>query len=261
MNEHRGPTTIRREDVEALLASGFIDADGTRLRDEDRKKAVEVHALLLEIDRLVARRKRAVVMVDAAAGKSYLGLLAARLVFAPRTLDYTLVAIERDEKRVAMSRDAATRLGVGARFEARATSVGSGAFPEAPTLVVALHACGEASDAVIDATLERRAAHLLLVPCCTARGLRGEAPSAHIEANYGVPRHGGIRRRLREVLVLAERVARLEAAGYATEVVDFVAPTVTPYNVLLRARRVDEPVRRARAAEEHARLRDPSGRA
>jgi hypothetical protein len=38
----------------------------------------------------------------------------------------------------------------------------------------------------------------------------------------------------------AERTWRLEAAGYETEVVEFVAPTVTPHNLLWRARLVGE---------------------
>jgi hypothetical protein len=40
----------------------------------------------------------------------------------------------------------------------------------------------------------------------------------------------------------------LEAAGYATEVVAFVPPTVTPHNLLWRARLTDEAVRMAEAA-------------
>ena len=40
---------------------------------------------------------------------------------------------------------------------------------------------------------------------------------------------------------------RLEAAGYETEVVEFVAPTITPHNLLWRARLVREPRRMAAA--------------
>ena len=53
----------------------------------------------------------------------------------------------------------------------------------------------------------------------------------------------------------AERTLRLEAAGYATEVVPFVPPTVTPHNLLWRARRVGEPRAMADAAERLERLR------
>jgi short-subunit dehydrogenase involved in D-alanine esterification of teichoic acids len=55
-------------------------------------------------------------------------------------------------------------------------------------------------------------------------------------------------------MVDAERTLRLEAAGYETEVVELVPPTVTPHNLVWRARRVGEPGRMARAAEALARL-------
>jgi hypothetical protein len=48
-------------------------------------------------------------------------------------------------------------------------------------------------------------------------------------------------------MVDAERTWRLEAAGYETEVVEFVAPTITPHNLLWRARLVREPRRMAAA--------------
>jgi hypothetical protein len=47
---------------------------------------------------------------------------------------------------------------------------------------------------------------------------------------------------------------RLESEGYVVEVVAFVAATVTPHNLLWRARRVDEPRRRQRAQDELARF-------
>ena len=48
---------------------------------------------------------------------------------------------------------------------------------------------------------------------------------------------------------------RLESAGYLTEVMEFVAPTVTPHNLLWRARRMGEPNRMQEAARQRARLR------
>ena len=53
-------------------------------------------------------------------------------------------------------------------------------------------------------------------------------------------------------MVDADRTWVLEAAGYQTEVVEFVGPTVTPHNLLWRARRVLEPVRMAAARRAQA---------
>jgi hypothetical protein len=56
-----------------------------------------------------------------------------------------------------------------------------------------------------------------------------------------------VRNRFVQAFVDAERTWRLEAEGYETEVVEFVGATVTPHNLLWRARRVQEPSRMADA--------------
>ncbi len=63
----------------------YIAADGAGLRLEDRRKAREVAAILEEIERAIGRfsRRSSLVLVDAAAGKSYVGLLSAKLVLHP----------------------------------------------------------------------------------------------------------------------------------------------------------------------------------
>lgn len=240
----------RLEDVEAALERVFIGAEGAALRVEDKKKAREITALLAEVARLVRSRRKPLTFVDAAAGKAYLGLLASHLLLGPLGIPHTVLAVERDLRRAEMASEAGRVLGLGQVFTAKAGLVHAHTFPDEPTIVAALHACGDASDAVIEAAIARRATHLLLVPCCVAKTTCHAAENAaRLEDELGIPTHGGVRRRMREVLVLAERVNRLEAAGYATEVVDFVPESVTPYNVLLRARRSEEPVRAARAAE------------
>jgi hypothetical protein len=54
-----------------------------------------------------------------------------------------------------------------------------------------------------------------------------------------------------------ERKLRLEAGGYETELSEFVAPTVTPHNLLFYGRRTDSPVRIARAKERLVALSMP----
>ncbi|WP_044252584.1 methyltransferase, partial [Chondromyces apiculatus] len=128
-------------------------------------------------------------------------------------------------------------------------------WPSDPDLVVALHACGPASDRILDLAVARRARWLFLVPCCYA-GAVPFSPTAEARADaLGVPRHAEVRRRLITGLIDAERTLRLEAAGYETTVVPFVPPTVTPHNLLWRARRVAEPRRMAEAASRLAKLR------
>jgi len=255
--------TSRVSEVERWLDRLYVAAEGASLRQEDRRKAVEIAAMLEEIDQALSRfsPRNPLVLVDAAAGKSYVGLLAAKLLFEPKGRAASVVTIERDPQRVARSMSAVERLGSSIPIDCRSADVASAeAWPEGASIVAALHACGPAADAIIAQVIGSRARMLLLVPCCTGAGVAAAA-QAEIEAEkLAIPRQAPVRRRFIQAMVDADRTWRLEAAGYETEVVEFIGATVTPHNLLWRARRVGEPARMAaaqRALRIRARLGDP----
>jgi hypothetical protein len=248
---------VRVPDVEAWLDWLYIAAEGAGLRQEDRRKAQEVAALLDEIERAVSRlsRRSPLVLVDAAAGKSYVGLIAARLVFEPAGVAATVVTIEREASRVGLSRRAVERLGSSIPIECRQAEVSdASAWPDRPSIVTALHACGEAADAIIERAIASNARELLLVPCCTSRAVAAATRAEARAAQAGIPRHAPVRRRFIQAMVDAERTWRLEAGGFETEVVELVGATITPHNLLWRARKVGEPQRMAAAQRELARM-------
>ena len=235
-------------DVEEWLERLYVAAEGAALRREDRRKACEVAAMLEEVEQAVSRfsHRSSLLLVDAAAGKSYVGIMAAKLVLAACSRPSHVLTIERDPRRVEASRRAVSRLDTTIPVECRAAAVEEDdAWPAQPSIITALHACGHAADAIIDRAIACRTRTLLLVPCCTSDAVAAsDQAHAHADA-IGIPHHAPVRRRFIQSIVDAERTLRLEAAGYETEVVEFVAPTITPHNLLWRARLVREPRRMA----------------
>lgn len=237
---------ITEEAVERALLSLFIAADGAQLRREEKKKVVEVRALLHELD----RHRKDGLLVDAAAGKAYVGLLAASLLGFRR-----ISVIEREPKRIEACKAAAQRMRAEVSLDVVEGDVADlSAFPASPELLVALHACGNASDSILDAAIHKRAKWLYLVPCCYGESVPFRAQAEAKAEALGLDRHAEIRRRFVMAMIDAERTSRLECAGYDVTVLPFVAPTVTPHNLLIRARRVGEPLRMQRAQEERERL-------
>jgi hypothetical protein len=227
--------------IERFLHETAIGGAGLRLRDEDRKKARELEGLLPEIARAIAGRE-APVMVDAACGSGWVGLAAIALLDAP---GLTVIGIERDARKA----ERAAGLAGGGRFRVTAADVDDAqAWPAAPDLVVALHACGAASDHVITRAAAAGATAMLIAPCCVASSLPLSLLAAKKAEAMGLPHAGAVRRRFVESFVLGARLLRLESLGYETEAVAFVGETVTPYNVVLRARRGRDQ-RRIAAAE------------
>jgi hypothetical protein len=251
-----GPISV--EAVERTMDRLFVAAAGARLRQADQRKAVEVAALLVEIQAAVRRcgARAPLTLVDAAAGKTYVGLLSAELVLSQRgSAPGQVIAIEHEPARAAVAAAAAMTLGGPVGIDVRVGDVGDRTlWPASPDIVVALHACGGAADVILDRAVESQARHLLLVPCCTGESVVAMAAARAAAERSGIPRHAPVLRRYLQAFVDAERTLRLESAGYETEVVEFCPPTVTPHNLLWRSRRVGEARRREEAQRRHARL-------
>ena len=246
--------------VQEVLHRLYIAAPEASLRKEDRKKAHELVGLLAEIEQVVrgCKSDRAMHLVDAAAGKAYVGLLAAEFFLTARPRGGQVTMIERDPARAASCQEAAVRMGAkNVDITVKNSDVGNvAAWPDEPDLVVALHACGPAFDLIAERALASRARHLLLVPCCTSASVAATQTATRRAESLGLPRQAEIRRRFIQAIVDAERTLLLEAAGYETNVVSFVAPTQTPHHLLWRSRRVNEPNRMAEAAQRLRLLRD-----
>ena len=107
-------------------------------------------------------------------------------------------------------------------------------IPEGADIVVALHACGSATDALLDGATKAGARWIVCAPCCYGVQIPGYAAALDEAARYGdavlAARHAAL-------AVDAARLGRLRAAGYEAGLRAFTAPTVSPHNVAFVARR------------------------
>ena len=224
----------------------FIEEEKAALRREDTKKAHELEGLIGRLSRI----KKGAHLVDAAAGKSSVGLVAAELLPIGR-----VTVLERDPKRVAAAKRAATRVRDGVVIDVRQCDVADvDAFPEDADAVVALHACGTAADLVMRAAVERRARQLFVAPCCPAKSAAARTRAAAFVKGLGFVADDLLRRRMADNVVQLERKLRLECAGYQADIEEFAAPTITPHNLLFIARRTQSAVRMKRAEDRLAAL-------
>lgn len=240
------PLDDERTRISEILALGYAGDRSRRLRPEEARKRDVLPGIVEEVVRLVGR-KTAPLVVDAAAGRAPIGLVLAERL-APKSP--RIVAIERDPARLDAARQAFERvLGSTDALSTAAGDVGDPAhWPAGPDVVVAMHACGSATDDILTQAAACSARHVLVVPCCVAASLRFAVEADALAEGLGLDR-GELRRRFRDVYTLARRVLVLESLGYVTETVAICSPSVTPYNLALRGRRDPEPVRMRRARE------------
>jgi SAM-dependent methyltransferase len=195
-------------------------------------------------------------VVDCGCGKSGLTFALQHYLTQVCGREVHLVGLDWNADVLATCRGVATRLGLdGIEFQSGDIA---GYLPAGPVhLVVSLHACDTATDAALAQAIRWGANVILAVPCCQHE-LAPQLTSAPLSA---LLQHGILRERLAADVTDALRAALLEAAGYRTQVLEFIDLEHTPKNLLLRAvrRTQTSATQSAAAREQYQRLKSLLG--
>jgi hypothetical protein len=194
---------------------------------------VEIVAAATERAGLLApgRAGKPLRVADFGAGRAYLSHALHGWLTA-RGLTPEVSAIEQRADLVAEGRAIAARLGL-VGFEMLQGDVADAAVaPPAFDVMIALHACDTATDHALHRGIEAGAAVIVCSPCCH-KELRPQLLSPHPLAS--VFRHGIHAEQHAEMLTDSLRALLLEAAGYDTQVFEFVALEHTRKNKMILA--------------------------
>lgn len=104
-------------------------------------------------------------------------------------------------------------------------------------MVVTLHACDTATDFALHKAISWDASVILSVPCCQHE-LNKQIANADLAPFF---KYGLIKERTAALFTDALRANLLEAAGYQTQILEFIDMEHTPKNILLRAVRKQKP--------------------
>ena len=98
-------------------------------------------------------------------------------------------------------------------------------------MVVSLHACDTATDAVLEKAVRWEAKVILSVPCCQ------HELYSQVQNQELVPllKHGILKERFAALATDAARAQLLEVLGYQTQLLEFIDMEHTPKNLLIRA--------------------------
>ncbi|AOY01181.1 SAM-dependent methyltransferase [Jeongeupia sp. USM3] len=218
------------QSVELLKELHILTRDG-KLNQDSRRKLKQVYHLFNFIEPLlrdVVADHPNVSLVDHGAGKSYLGFILYDLFFKANAPEGTIYGIETRQELVERSTELAARCGFpGMRFLnlSVADSVASDALPGQVDIVTALHACNTATDDAIRFALEKKASHIVLVPCCQAEVaavLRKNKQQALKRPLAEIWRHPIHTREFGSQITNVLRCLQLEAHGYHVTVTELV---------------------------------------
>ncbi|WP_035054619.1 class I SAM-dependent methyltransferase [Andreprevotia chitinilytica] len=247
------------QSVELLKELHILTRDG-KLNQDSRRKLKQVYHLFNFIEPLlkdVLTQHPAVSLVDHGAGKSYLGFILYDLFFKEHAPAGHIYGIETREALVTHSQELAARCGFkGMEFLnlSVADSITSKALPDQIDIVTALHACNTATDDAIRFALEKRAKHIVLVPCCQAEvaaELRKNKQQALKNPLAELWRHPIHTREFGSQITNVLRCLQLEAHGYQVTVTELVGWEHSMKNELIVASYKNLP-RRKPAERLHA---------
>jgi hypothetical protein len=238
-----------------LIQLGICSDDG-RVRASMASKLRQIERYLEILTHLSRdcgwKPGEAVAVADMGSGKGYLTFGVWHLLTRVLGLRADVTGVEARGELVERTNAVARAVGAeGLRFIS-----GTIVDAELPRLdaLMALHACNTATDDAIRRGIAAQAKLIVVSPCC----------HQELRAQLGRPEplapllaHGILAERMSEWLTDGLRALHLEAAGYATKVIEFVPSEHTPRNLLIAGIRQENAGEsgRARAVAEIHRLR------
>jgi len=239
-----------------LVAVGIMGEDG-RVKADRHDKFRQINEFIRLLDQTVSSQEepfRPRRIVDFGCGNAYLTFATYHYFRNVLQQPVEMVGVDAREQPLVAHRTKAAQLEWdGLAFAA--STIADFEPPQAPDLVLSLHACDTATDDALARATRWRSRYVLSVPCChhdLQRQLRGQSNATALKPVY---RYGVLAERLGDVLTDTLRALLLRICGYRCDVVQFVSSEHTAKNLMIRAARagrVGDPA----VVDEYRRLRE-----
>ena len=232
---------LKFESIELLKALHILTRD-EKLNADSRRKLKQVHHLTQLIEPLIRslyHRQGRLNLIDAGAGKSYLGFILYDLIL--KNLEHAeVIAIESRSELIEKSKVLAQKSGFK-RFHFIASGIENAECSRPVDLVCALHACDTATDDTILFGIKNQASAFALIPCCQAevsrelKSLKEDPLKLH--ALYEFPIH---RREFGSHLTNVIRTLFLKSHGFKVTVTELVGLEHSLKNEFILAERISD---------------------
>ena len=214
--------------VPFLVDLGVMTAEG-RVVKSRYDKFRQINRFLEFIEDILPRldRSRTNTIIDFGCGKSYLTF--AMYYYLKEVKGYQIRVIGLDLKKDVI--ELCSRLAKKFGFDGLQFLHGDIAGFDEVDMVVTLHACDTATDFAMAKAVRWGAKVILSVPCCQ------HEVNAQIQNDLLSPvfQYGLLKERMAALITDGIRAQLLEAAGYRTQVLEFIDMEHTPKNILIRA--------------------------
>ncbi len=190
-------------------------------------------------------------IVDLGCGKAYLTFALYHYLREIQNIEVELTGVDLKADVIAHCQTLAKTLGYD-QLHFYQGSIDSFVPHKQVDVVVSLHACDTATDYALAKGVSWGAEYLFAAPCCQHE-LFSQIESSELKSLF---RHGILKERCAALITDAARAELLEAAGYQTQVVEFIDLEHSPKNLLLRAQKKPSPERQKSAWDNYLQLKN-----
>ena len=229
------------EPVPFLVKLGVMTPEGKVVKAKyDKFRQINRFLEFIEDICPVLSRNREISMIDFGCGKSYLTFAMYYYLHEKKGFDLRITGLDLKEDVIAHCNALAEEFGYG-KLKFLHGDIADYEGTDQVDLVVTLHACDTATDYALAKAVAWNAKAILSVPCCQHE-LNRQIRNELLEP---VLKYGLLKERMAALLTDGLRASMLERAGYQVQVLEFIDMEHTPKNILIRAVKEPEKIRRA----------------
>ena len=181
---------------------------------------------------------RPLVIYDLCCGKSYLTFAVYYYFTAIKKQEIRMCGVDLKRDVIDYCNDVAKKAGFD-KLSFICGNINEYEPPEAPDMVISLHACDIATDIVLANAVKWGAGLILSTPCChheLSKQLEERVSEAPLKKQLGfILDHPMLKQKLCDAVTDALRVKRLESKGYSVTTLELIDPEETPKNLMIRA--------------------------
>ncbi|CDZ80047.1 Methyltransferase TRM13 [Candidatus Rubidus massiliensis] len=221
--------------IEFLIELGIMSRDG-KIKNDKRDKLHQINQFLLIVEQSLKNFafNEKISLIDFGCGKSYLTFSLYYFLKIILKKEVEIVGIDLKEDMVLFCNQLTQKLG-WENLKFQQGSIDNFQSDHKINMIVALHACNTATDAVIEQGIKNKVKVLLLAPCCHQE-LYNQIKNPLLNP---ILKHGILKEKFAAIVTDALRGLLLESNGYKVQIMEFVDPTHTPKNILIKAIKKD----------------------